>query len=115
MLISGALGGLGGLAYIVPISTEFNGSVSGYGFLAIAVLIFGQWKPGYIALAAFFFGILKTISAAYTGIPFLANLGIPQVFYQILPYVITIFVLFLTSKKSAAPASLGQPFDKGKR
>lgn len=115
VLISGALGGLGGLAYIVPISTEFNGSVAGYGFLAIAVLIFGQWKPKYIVLAAFFFGILKTISAAYTGIPFLYNLKIPQVIYQILPYVITIVALFLTSKKSAAPAAEGQPFDKGKR
>lgn len=115
VLISGALGGFGGLAYIVPISTEFNGSVAGYGFLAIAVLIFGQWKPKYIALAAFFFGLLKTISAAYTGIPFLYNLGLPQVIYQVMPYIITIFALFLTSKKSAAPASLGQPFDKGKR
>lgn len=115
VLISGALGGLGGLTYILPISTEFNGTVAGYGFLAIAVLIFGQWKPGYIALAAFFFGILKTISAAYTGIPFLTNLGIPQVYYQILPYVITIITLFITSKKSGAPAAIGQPFDKGKR
>lgn len=115
VLISGALGGLGGLSYIVPIATEFNGTVAGYGFLAIAVLIFGQWKPGLIALAAFFFGILKTISAAYTGIPFLADLGIPQVVYQVMPYLITIVVLFLTSKKSAAPAAEGQPFDKGKR
>lgn len=115
VLISGALGGLGGLAYIVPISTEFNGTVSGYGFLAIAVLIFGQWKPKLIALAAFFFGILKAISAAYTGIPFLYELGIPKVVYQILPYVTTIIALFLTSKKSVAPSSLGQPFDKGKR
>ncbi len=115
VLISGALGGLGGLAYILPISTEFNGTVSGYGFLAIAVLIFGQWKPRYIALAAFFFGLLKTISAAYTGIDFLAQLGIPQFVYQIMPYVITIFALFLTSKKSQAPAAEGKPFDKGMR
>lgn len=115
VLISGALGGFGGLAYIVPISTEFNGSVAGYGFLAIAVLIFGQWKPKLIFFAAFFFGLLKTISAAYTGIPFLVALHVPQVVYQILPYIITIVALFFTSKTSAAPASLGQPFDKGKR
>ncbi|MDO5027026.1 MAG: ABC transporter permease [Tissierellia bacterium] len=115
VLISGALGGLGGLAFIVPISTEFNGSVAGYGFLAIAVLIFGQWKPGLIALSAFFFGLLKTISSAYTSIPLLSDLGIPQVVYQVMPYLITIIVLFLTSKKSAAPAAEGQPFDKGKR
>ncbi|MCI6659600.1 MAG: ABC transporter permease [Peptoniphilaceae bacterium] len=115
VLISGALGGFGGLAYILPIATEFNGEVAGYGFLAIAVLIFGQWKPLPIALAAFFFGLLKTVSAAYSGIPVLAELGIPQVFYNILPYIITIVVLFLTSKKSRAPAAEGQPFDKGKR
>ena len=115
VLISGALGGLGGLAYIIPVSTEFNGEVAGYGFLAIAVLIFGQWKPKYIAIAAFFFGVLKALSAANSGIPLLYNLGIPQVFYQAMPYIITIIALFITSKKSAAPAAEGQPFDKGKR
>lgn len=115
VLISGALGGLGGIAYIMPISTEFNGSVNGYGFLAIAVLIFGQWKPKYIFLSSLFFGILKTISAAYTGIGFLYELGIPQVVYQVAPYVITIIVLILTSKNSQAPAAEGVPFDKGKR
>lgn len=115
VLISGALAGLGGLIYIVPISTQFDGTVSGYGFLAIAVLIFGQWKPKTVALASIFFGLLKTVSAAYQGIDFLYNLNIPGVVYKILPYLITIIVLILTSKKSAAPASLGEPFDKGKR
>lgn len=115
VLISGALGGLGGLIYILPVSTEFNSSVAGYGFLAIAVLIFGQWKPKYIAFASFFFGLLKAISAAYTGIPFLANLNIPQVVYQIIPYLVTILALVFTSKNSAAPAAEGIPFDKGKR
>lgn len=115
VLISGALSGLGGFAYILPISTEFNGAVNGYGFLAIAVLIFGQWKPKYIIGAAFFFGLLKTISAAYTGIPFLYNLGIPQFIYDSLPYAITIVVLYMTSKKSHAPAAEGIPFDKSSR
>lgn len=114
-LLSGALGGLGGLIYIIPISTNFNADVGGYGFLAIAVLIFGQWKPLYIFFAATFFGLMKTISAAYSGIPFLAAFGIPQVIYQILPYVATLVILVLTSKKSAAPAAEGEPFDKGKR
>lgn len=115
VLISGALAGFGGFAYILPVSTEFSGSVVGYGFLAIAVMIFGQWKPGRIALAAFFFGFLKTISAAYTGIPQLYNLGIPQAVYQVMPYVITILVLVLTSRKSRAPSAEGKPFDKGER
>lgn len=115
VLISGALAGMGGLIYIIPVSTVFNGTVSGYGFLAIAVLIFGQWKPKTVALAALFFGFLKTVSAAYQGIDFLLKLNIPGVVYKILPFVITIIILVLTSKKSAAPASLGEPFDKGKR
>lgn len=115
VLISGALAGLGGLAYILPVSTEFNGAVNGYGFLAIAVLIFGQWKPKYIVGAAFFFGLLKTISAAYTGIPFLYGLGIPKFIYDSLPYAITIVALYMTSKHSHAPASEGIPFDKGSR
>lgn len=115
VLISGALAGMGGLIYIIPISTQFNGTVAGYGFLAVAVLIFGQWKPKTVALAAFFFGFLKTVSASYQGISFLYELNIPGVVYKVLPYLITIVVLFLTSKKSAAPASLGEPFDKGKR
>ena len=115
VLISGALGGLGGLAYILPVSTEFNGTVAGYGFLAIAVLIFGQWNPISIGLAAFFFGLLKALSSIYSGIPFLYNLGIPQFVYQILPYVITILLLAFTSKKTRAPAAEGKPFDKGQR
>lgn len=115
VIISGALAGMGGLIYIIPIATNFNADVAGYGFLAIAVLIFGQWKPKFIFFGSVFFGLLKTISAAYSGIPFFANLGIPQVVYQVLPYVATLIVLILTSKKSAAPAALGEPFDKGKR
>lgn len=115
VLISGALSGLGGLIYILPITVSFNGDVAGYGFLATAVLIFGQWRPFRVFGAALFFGLLKTISAAYSGIEFFYSLNIPQIVYQIIPYVATLIILVLTSKKSQAPKSLGQPFDKGKR
>lgn len=115
VLISGALAGLGGLIYILPITVNFNGDVAGYGFLAIAVLIFGQWRPRNIFFAALFFGLLKTISAAYTGIPFLYNLNIPQIVYQVVPYLATMLALVFTSKKSEGPMALGEPFDKGKR
>lgn len=115
VLISGALGGLGGLIYILPVSTDFNGSVSGYGFLAMAVLIFGQWRPLRIGFAAFFFGLMYAISASYSGIAFFRNLGIPQVYFEILPYVATLVVLVFTSKTSAAPKAAGEIFDKGKR
>ena len=115
VLISGALGGLGGLIYIIPVTTNFNGEVSGYGFLAMAVLIFGQWKPLRIAFAAAFFGLLQAIATGYSGIDFFKNLGIPQVYFQILPYVATILVLIVTSKTSAAPKAAGDIYDKGKR
>jgi len=115
VLISGALAGMGGLIWIVPISNSFGGSVAGYGFLALAVLIFGAWKPMRILFAAFFFGILQAIASSFTGIPFLRDLGIPSNFYQMLPYIATLVFLAFTSKNTQAPKAVGQPYDKGKR
>lgn len=115
VIISGALGGIGGLVFVVPTSTNFNATVAGYGFLALAVLIFGQWKPIRIFYAAFFFGLMKTISASYSGIPFLNDLGIPSTFYKMIPYIATLVVLAFTSRKSMAPRASGTPYDKGMR
>lgn len=115
VLISGALGGLGGLVFVIPTSTNFNATVAGYGFLALAVLIFGQWKPVRVLLAALFFGLMKTLASAYSGIPFLASLSIPSDFYKMFPYVATLVVLAFTSKNSQAPKASGVPYDKGGR
>lgn len=115
VLISGFLAGIGGLVFIVPTSTNFNADVAGYGFLALAVLIFGNWKPARIAGAAFFFGFMKTVAATSTGIPFLRALGIPAYIYKMVPYIATLIVLAFISKNSAAPRAEGEPFDKGKR
>ncbi|MDD3094100.1 MAG: ABC transporter permease, partial [Clostridia bacterium] len=107
VMISGALAGLGGLVLTIPISTEFKGAVNGYGFLALAVLIFGQWKPMRILWAALFFGFMQTISAAYSAIPFLLNLNIPSEFFKMTPYVATLIVLAFSSKASKAPKAVG--------
>jgi simple sugar transport system permease protein len=115
VLISGALAGLGGLVYVIPISTNFNATVSGYGFLALAVLIFGQWTPKGIFFAALFFGGMKAIASSYSGIPFLQNLGIPSDIYKMIPYIATLTVLAFSSKKSQAPRASGVPYDKGLR
>ncbi|MDR1869109.1 MAG: ABC transporter permease [Treponema sp.] len=115
VMISGALAGLGGLVFVIPTSTQFNAEVSGYGFLALAVLIFGQWKPGRILAAAFFFGLMKAISSASSGIAFLHALSIPSVVYKMIPYVTTLVVLAFSSKMSQAPKAEGIPFDKGRR
>lgn len=115
VIISGALAGLGGLVFVVPTSTNFNATVSGYGFLALAVLIFGQWKPKYILLASLFFGFMKAVSSGYSGIPVLLSLNISQYIYKMVPYIATVIVLIFTSKNSSAPKASGIPFDKGKR
>ncbi len=115
VVISGMLAGLGGLIYVIPTSTNFNATVSGYGFLALAVLIFGQWKPVRIMFAALFFGLTKAIAAAYSGIPALSELGVPSYLYKMIPYLATLIVLIFASKKSQAPRAEGIPFDKGAR
>lgn len=113
--ISGALAGIGDLVFVIPTSTNFNATVAGYGFLALAVLIFGQWKPIRILYAAFFFGLMKTLASAYSGIPILSNLPISNSVYKMIPYITTIIVLAFTSKNSQAPKASGLPYDKSVR
>ncbi len=115
VVLSGILAGVGGLIYVIPITTEFDSNVAGYGFLALAVLIFGNWNPWRIAISALFFATAKTISVTYSSIPFLLELGINPIYFKLLPYVATLLLLAFTSKNSASPKALGEPYDKGKR
>ena len=117
VLISGVLGGLGGICYILAGVSEwkFENGVAGFGFLALAVMIFGQWKPTRIALAALLFGMFRALSNVYTGFSFLTALNIPSTVYNMLPYIISLVVLAFTSKKSRAPKAEGIPYDKGSR
>lgn len=110
--ISGILGGLGGFAYIVQSAGcwDFKYGVAGFGFLALAVMIFGQWKPIKIFLSALIFGLCQTISVLYSG-----KWGIPQFIYKMLPYIVCMVVLVLTSRKSRAPKAEGIPYDKSQR
>ncbi len=116
--ISGFLGGIGGFFYAVGVMDgNINGhtGVAGFGFLALAVMIFGQWKPIKILFAALFFAFLRTLAYSIALIPFLAALNINQTFYKMLPYLATMIVLAFTSKKSRAPKAEGIPYDKGQR
>ncbi len=115
VMISGGLAGLGGLVFVIPTSTNFNATVAGYGFLALAVMIFGQWKPMRILFAAFFFGLMKTIASAYSVIPVLSTLDIPSDIYKMIPFIATLIVLAFSSKSSQAPRAVAQPYDKGSR
>ncbi len=117
VLISGLLGGLGGLCYILAgVSLwKFENGVAGFGFLALAVMIFGQWKPSRIALAALLFGLFRALSNTYTGFPFLVSLNLPGNVYNMMPYIVCLIVLAFTSKASHAPKAEGIPYDKGSR
>ena len=117
VLISGLLGGLGGLVYITAgvSAWKFENGVAGFGFLALAVMIFGSWKPQQIALAALLFGLFRSLSNVYTGFEFLKNLNLPSTVYNMLPYIISLVVLAIFSKNSAAPKAEGIPYDKGMR
>ena len=117
VLISGFLGGLGGIVYIVAGASEwkFETGVAGFGFLALAVMIFGQWKPHKIALAALLFGFFRALSNVYSGIDFMAALHLNSSIYNMLPYIISLVVLAFTSKNSRAPKAEGIPYDKGSR
>ena len=121
--ISGALAGLGGFVYaLTTTNCTANGDVAGFGFLALAVMIFGNWKPLNIALSSLLFGLFKCIAAAYStldingdGIFWLNEIGISSHLYRMLPYLVTLVVLAFTSKKSRAPKAEGIPYDKGSR
>ena len=117
VLISGMLGGLGGICYILAGVSEwkFENGVAGFGFLALAVMIFGQWKPQRIALAALLFGFFRALSNVYFGFDWLVSLNIPGTVYNMMPYIVSLIVLALTSGQSRAPKAEGIPYDKGMR
>ena len=117
VLISGVLGGLGGIVFITAGVSEwrFEYGVAGFGFLSLAVMIFGQWKPTRIALAALLFGLFRALSNVYMGFPGLVALNIPSSVYNMMPYVISLVVLAFTSKSSRAPKAEGIPYDKSTR
>ena len=131
VIISGALAGMGGFVYsMTTANCVANGDVAGFGFLALAVMIFGNWKPLNIAGAALLFGLFKCTAALYSsldingdGTALLLTLSKDPVwgkilnanFYRLLPYLISLIVLAFTSKKSRAPKAEGIPYDKGQR
>ena len=114
VLLSGLLGGLGGIVYITAGVSVWKFEY-GVAFLALAVMIFGAWHPLKIALAALLFGFLRALGNVYSGLDFMMALNIPSVVYNMLPYIISLVVLAFTSKKSRAPKAEGIPYDKGSR
>ncbi len=118
VMISGFLGGVGGLSFVFAVG-GFQSDVAGYGFLALAVMIFGNWKPWSILGASLFFSLFKVIGNYATSIPFLPRFtgieGTSTYLWPMVPYIVTMILLILTSKKSRAPKAEGIPYDKGQR
>ena len=123
VILSGFLAGMGGFNYaLTTAGCTSNGDVAGYGFLALAVMIFGNWTPINIAAGGLIFGLFKCIASTYAtldingdGIYMLSEIGISPYVYRMLPYVITLVVLAFTSKSSRVPKAEGIPYDKGQR
>lgn len=133
--ISGFLAGMGGVILIIPSSTSFKASVYGYGFLALAVLISGQWRPTRIIIFSFLFGFLMNLSNGISMVQnafnnLRVNPGFMQGIYEnlylffrylprdiisMLPFVVTLILLGFTSKNSQGPKAAGEPYDQGKR
>jgi simple sugar transport system permease protein len=117
VFISGILAGIGGFAFAMANGSNHEPDVLGYGFLALAVMIFGNWKPFKILFGALFFSLFKTIAVFASTLSFLPSFGLTKVdnLYKTLPYIITLVVLAFTSKKSRAPKAEGIPYDPGQR
>jgi len=108
VLISGALAGLGGAIYTVTTAGQSNGSVDGLGFLALAGLIFGQWRTFRVLAATLFFGFAVTMAQISMLLPSFAS--IPPLALKVFPYVVTLLALVVFSKSSQAPRAEGREF-----
>lgn len=115
--ISGFLAGIGGLSFALVVGNSFDASVAGFGFLALAVMIFGNWNPKNIIFAGLFFALFKAVSAAPGSLVFIPVLDFPKAsyVYKMIPYVFTLILLAFTSKNSRAPKAEGIAYDKAKR
>jgi len=114
VLISGALGGLGGSVFALTIALNFSGStIVGQGFMSLAAVIFGKWHPLGALGAALFFGFAQSLSIISSGIPLLAD--VPKVYLTIAPYLLTILALAGFIGRAEAPKANGQPYIKGSR
>ena len=114
VILSGGLSAVGGMSYAYSISANFSPNIYlGFGYLAIAALIFGNWSILPTLGACLLFGFARSAGQAI-----IQKLGMPSTYndiVRILPYVLTLFLLIFFSKNNRAPRALGEIYDKGKR
>ena len=115
VMISGLLAGLGGASYMISFHNGFDGHVHGLGFLALAMLISGQWKPYRVFIFAIIFSFFYIVQAQYDSLAIFQNIELPRQIYQMAPYIMTLVILAWFSKAAQAPRALGEPYDASKR
>ncbi|HKL85407.1 MAG TPA: ABC transporter permease [Treponemataceae bacterium] len=112
VLASGFLAGLAGSCLVLTTNTQFNSTtVNGHGFIALAVVSFGRWRPLGITGASLLFGTALAFSIIAKDYSILNQL--PTEVFNIMPYAITLITLVLFSGKNYAPQAAGKPYEKG--
>ena len=114
VIISGLLAGLAGGIMVLSQSTQFTAtSIHGVGFIALAALIFGQWKPWGVLGAGFFFGFSQIFSIYSRSIPVIRDM--PAEIFSMIPYVLTVIAMLIFSRRNVGPRAAGEPYDVSKR
>lgn len=114
VILSGCFAGLGGAVMVLTFDTQYTAaSIHGIGFIALAALIFGQWKPAGLLGASLFFGFSQILGIYATSFDFLSK--IPAEYFNAFPYILTVIALVVFSGKSVGPRAAGEPYDKGQR
>ncbi len=112
VLASGMLAGLAGGCVVLTQTIQYtSNTINGRGFIALAAVSFGRWRPAGVAGAALLFGTAQAFAIIANNIPALRVL--PTEVFNILPYVVTLIALVLFSGKNYAPAAAGKPYEKG--
>ena len=112
VILSGILAGLGGGTMTLAIISQFTPTaISGQGFIALAAVIFGKWRPFGAYAACLLFGFSQALVVMLGG----GNLSVPSTLLAMIPYVLTIVMLILFVGRSSAPKASGVPYEKGAR
>ncbi|AUB31434.1 ABC transporter permease [Spiroplasma floricola] len=116
VFVSGCIAALAGGIYIITVKgSYFRGTADGFGFLALAIMIVGQWRIKFVAIAsaafAFFFALSKVLPL-YTNSGWLTQ---NKNLFLVLPFVLSLGTMIVLSKWSKPPAAVGIPYDKSKR
>jgi general nucleoside transport system permease protein len=112
VIIGGVLAGIGGSYFaLVTIGNFLDNITAGQGWIALAVVIFGRWKPFYVVTGALIFGMVDSFQIGLQSI----GTAVPLQFLLMLPYILPIAIMAGTYKRSYAPAALTLPYQRGER